>query len=131
MAAAAQARKAALFVAGAAVQRYMDAIRDEQEILMHLSNMVMETYAIDTAVHRLSKKGTTDLHADLARTYINDAMMRIESSGKQALAAVSDGDTLRTQLSALRRLLRWSPVNTVTARQRIAEFLTDQGRYAL
>ncbi len=131
IAAVAQAKKATLFVAGAALQRYMDAIKDEQEILMHVSNMVMEAYAIDTAVHRLSKKNSTDIHADAARTFINDAMMRIESSGKQALAAVADGDTLRTQLSALRRLLRWSPVNTVKARQRIAEFLTDRGKYAL
>jgi alkylation response protein AidB-like acyl-CoA dehydrogenase len=131
IAAVAQARKATLFVAGAAVQKYMDGIKDQQEILMHVSNMVMETYAMDTAVQRLLRQGSTGVHADVARTYINDAILRLEASGKQALAAVSDGDNLRTQLSALRRLLRWSAINTVQARQRIAEFLSDRGKYAL
>jgi len=58
-------------------------------------------------------------------------MGRVELSAKQVLAAVADGDALRTQLAALRRLLRWMPVNTVKARQRIADFLIDSGRYAL
>jgi alkylation response protein AidB-like acyl-CoA dehydrogenase len=131
IAAVAQAKKAALFAAGAAAQKYMDKIRDEQEVLMHISNMVMEAFGMDTAVYRLLKKGSTEIHADIVRTYINDAMTRIEFSGRQVLAAVADGDMLRTQLSALRRLLRWSPTNTVKARQRIADYLTDQGRYAL
>jgi alkylation response protein AidB-like acyl-CoA dehydrogenase len=131
IAAVAQAKKAVLFVAGIAAQKYMDALRDEQEVLTHISNMVMETFGMDTAVHRLMKKGSGEIHADVARTFINDAVGRIEASAKQILAAVSEGDTLRTQLSALRRLLRWSPINTVKARQRIADFLTDQGRYAL
>src|SRR5262245_212732 len=126
-AAVAQAKKATLFAAGAAVQKFMDGIRDEQEVLMHISNMVMETYAMDTAVYRLMKKGSADIHADMARTFINDAMTRIEVSGRQVLAAISEGDMLRTQLTALRRLNRWSPVNTVKARQRIAEYLTDRG----
>ncbi len=131
VAAVAQAKKAVLFVAGSALQKHGDAIKDEQEVLMHISNMVMETYALDTAIHRLMKKGSTDLHADVVRTFITDATARIEFSGKQVLAAASEGDILRTQLSALRRLLRWAPTNTVKARQRIAEHLTDQGRYTL
>jgi len=130
-AAAAQAKKAVLFVAGAAVQKYRDTIRDEQEISMHLSNMIMETFGIDTAVCRLMKQGSTDIHADAARTFINDAIARIEFSGKQVLAAVADGDTLRTQLGALRRLMRWVPIDTVRARQRIADFVTERGRYSL
>jgi len=130
-AAVAQAKKAVLFAAGSALQKYMNAIRDEQEVLTHISNMVMEAFAMDTAVCRLMKKGSNGIQGDAARTFINDSMARIEFSGKQILAAVAEGDMLRTQLSALRRLLRWSPVNTVKARQRIAEYLCDTGRYAL
>jgi hypothetical protein len=55
----------------------------------------------------------------------------VDFSARQVLAAVADGDTLRTQLAALRRLMRWLPVNTVRARQRIAEFLIDSNKYAL
>jgi alkylation response protein AidB-like acyl-CoA dehydrogenase len=126
-----QAKKALLFSAGAAIQKFGDTIKDEQEVLMHISNIVMDIFAMDTAIHRLTKKNAAGPHADVAQTFINDAMARIEFSARQTLAAVSEGDTLRTQLAALRRLLRWTPINTVKARQRIAEFLIDSNRYAL
>jgi len=129
--AAAQAKKALLFTAGAALQKYGEGIRDEQEVLMHLSNMVMEAYAIDTAVTRLVKMTSTDIHREVAATFINDAMGRVELSARQVLAAVAEGDNLRMQLAALRRLLRWTPINTVRSRQLIAEFLIDSNRYAL
>ena len=66
-----------------------------------------------------------------ALVHINDALSRVEFAAKQALAAVAEGDALRVQLAALRRLLRWTPVNTIRARQRIAEYLLDHDRYAL
>jgi len=131
MAALAQAKKALLFTAGSAIQKFADSIRNEQEVLMQLSNMVMEIFAMDTAVHRLRKKTASSVHDDVARTFINDAVGRVELSAKQVLAAVADGDALRAQLGALRRLLRWLPLNTVKTRQRIADFLIDNGRYAL
>ena len=124
-------KKALLFTAGSAIQKFGDTIREEQEVLMHISNIVMEIFAMDTAIHRLMKKSSTDLHADVTRTFINDAVGRVEFSAKQILAAVADGDTLRTQIAALRRVLRWTPVNTVKARQRVADFLVESGRYAL
>ena len=55
------------------------------------------------------------LHVDAARVFVNDAAMRIEASARQALAAMADGDTLRTMLAALRRLLKVTPINTVGA----------------
>jgi alkylation response protein AidB-like acyl-CoA dehydrogenase len=131
LAAIAQAKKALLFTAGAAVQKFGDAMRDQQEVLMYLSNMVAEIYAMDTAIHRVIKSNLQDPHTDVARTFINDAMSRVDFSARQVLAAVADGDTLRTQLAALRRLMRWLPVNTIRARQRIAEFLIDSNKYAL
>ena len=130
-AAVAQAKKALLFVAGSAIQKYADAIRDEQEVLMHLSNMVMEVYAMDTALCRVAKQAGPEIQTLALQTLINDAVSRVEFSAKQALAAVAEGDALRMQLSALRRLLRWTPINTVRSRQRIAEHLIAQGRYAL
>src|SRR5262249_50248264 len=116
---------------GSAIQKFADAIKDEQEVLMHISNIVMEIFAMDTAVHRLSKKNSSDPHVDVTQTFINDAMSRIDFSARQILAAVAEGDMLRTQLAALRRLIRWTPINTVKARQRIAQFLIDSNRYAL
>jgi alkylation response protein AidB-like acyl-CoA dehydrogenase len=130
LAAMTQAKKALLFTAGSAIQKFADSIRDEQEVLMHISNMVMEIFAMDTAIHRLMKKNS-DPHIDVVQTFINDAMSRVEFSARQVLAAAAEGDALRTQLAALRRLLRWTPLNTVKARQRIADFLIDSNRYAL
>jgi alkylation response protein AidB-like acyl-CoA dehydrogenase len=129
--AVAQSKKAVLFVAGAAFQKYMDNIRNEQEILMHLSNMVMEVYAMETAVCRLTKKGAIDVHAEVARTFVNDSIARVETAGRQVLAATAEGDVLRAQLSALRRLVRWIPINTVRSRQLVADYLIDHGRYVL
>jgi alkylation response protein AidB-like acyl-CoA dehydrogenase len=131
LAAVAQSKKALLFTAGSAIQKFGDAIREEQEVLMHISNIVMEVFAMDTAVQRLMKKNSDDLHADIARTFINDAVTRVEFSAKQILGALAEGDSLRTQLAALRRVLRWTPINTVKARQRIADFLVESNRYAL
>ena len=131
LAALAQAKKALLFTAGSAIQRFADSIRDEQEVLMHLSNMVMDVFAMDTAIHRVVKRAPSSLHGDVTRTFINDAISRVEFSAKQVLAAVAEGDAMRTQLAALRRLMRWMPINTVRARQRIADFLIENGRYAL
>jgi alkylation response protein AidB-like acyl-CoA dehydrogenase len=126
-----QSKKALLLAAGSAIQKYGEVIKDEQEVLMHLSNIVMDVYAMDTAVTRLAKKESSEIHHDVTRTFINDAISRIEFSGRQVLAAVAEGDALRMQLAALRRLLRWTPINTVRTRQRIADLLCDSDRYAL
>src|SRR5215471_10056183 len=131
LAAVTQSKKALLFTAGSAIQKFGDTIRDEQEVLMHISNIVMEVFAMDTAVQRLLKKNSSDLHADVVRTFINDAVSRVEFAAKQILGAVAEGDALRTQLAALRRVLRWTPINTVKARQRVADLLVESNRYAL
>src|SRR5207244_1507824 len=65
LAAVSHAKKALLFTAGTAVQKFADTIREEQEVLMHLSNMVMEIYAMDTAIQRLMKSNMAEPHADV------------------------------------------------------------------
>ena len=69
------------------------------------------------------------LHEDAARVFVNDASGRVEASAKQALAATADGDMLRTHLAALRRLLKWTPVNTVAMRRRLADATVAKGAY--
>ena len=71
------------------------------------------------------------LHVDAARVFVNDAAMRIEPSARQALAAMAEGDTLRTLLAALRRLLKVTPVNTVALRRRLADAAVARGGYPL
>ena len=69
------------------------------------------------------------LHVDAARVFVNDAALRIEASARQALAAMAEGDTLRTLLAALRRLLKVTPVNTVAVRRRLADEAVARGGY--
>ena len=128
-AAVAQAKKALLFTAGSAIQKFGEAIRDQQEVLMYISNMVMEVFAMDTALQRLLKNPDAEPQAHIVRVFINDAISRVEFAARQVLAATAEGDALRTQLAAIRRLFRWTPLNTIKARQRIADFVIDHGRY--
>jgi len=128
-AAVAQAKKALLFTAGSAIQKFGEAIRDQQEVLMYISNMVMEVFAMDTALQRLMKNPDAEPQAHIVGVFINDAISRVEFAARQVLAATAEGDALRTQLAAIRRLFRWTPLNTIKARQRIADFVIDQGRY--
>ena len=69
------------------------------------------------------------LQGDAARVQVNDAALRIEASARQALAAIVDGDTLRTMMAGLRRLFRQMPVNTVVLRQRLADAAVARGAY--
>ena len=119
-------KKVGLMALGLAMQNYRDKLGDQQEVLMYLADILIDTYAADSAVLRAQSaarsRGTrASLHADAARVFVNDAAMRVDASARQALAAMTEGDTLRTMLAALRRLLKVTPVNTVAMRRRLAD----------
>jgi alkylation response protein AidB-like acyl-CoA dehydrogenase len=127
-------KKAALMVFGIALQTYGQKLADQQEVLMHVADMLMDVYAADSAVLRAaaiseSKRAHASLHIDAARVFVSDAAMRIEGSGRQALAAMVEGDTLRTMLAALKRLFRVMPVNTAALRRNIADATVERGAY--
>jgi len=67
--------------------------------------------------------------ADLTLSFINDAVGRMETQARRALAATSQGDELRAQLGILRRLLRWTPLNGVAQQRRIAKRLCEVGNF--
>jgi alkylation response protein AidB-like acyl-CoA dehydrogenase len=124
-------KKAALMVFGLVLQTYGQAMADEQEVLMHLADMLIDVYSAESAVLRaraalLDHIPTASLHGDAARVFLNDAALRVEASARQALAAMADGDPLRMLLAALRRLLKSTPANTVALRRRIAD---EAGRH--
>ena len=132
-----QAKKLALFAAGAATQKYMQAIQDQQEVMGAIADMVIETYAMESAVLRAQKlverKGESAASLPLAmtRVYLSQAMEKIEAAAKKVIAAVADGDMLRTQLAILRRLAKYEPFNTIELRQQIAQKMIERGKYAL
>lgn len=113
---------------GAASQRYLDKLNDEQEVSSHIADAVMEAYAMESILLRALKlsAGEADgITIDIARVYTNDAVSRVESSAKQALAIIAEGDLLKTYLAALRRFVKYMPVNNVAIRRRIAAKLVE------
>ena len=131
------AKKLGLFVAGAATQKYMQAIQDQQEVMGAIADMVIETYAMESAVLRAQKiaerNGETaaSLPIAMTRVYLSQAMEKIEAAAKKVIAAVADGDMLRTQLAILRRLAKHEPFNTIELRQQIAQKVIERGKYTL
>ena len=128
-------KKIGLLVAGAAVQKYMMKLADEQEILASISDMVIEVFAMESALLRAMKSEEkvgdekSKLQKAMVKVYLNDAFNRVEGFARQALAAIAEGDTLRTQLSALKKLTRFNPVNTIALRREIADSVIKIGRY--
>jgi len=127
-------KKAALMIFGLAMQTYGQAMADEQEVLMHLADILIDVYSAESAVLRaraamLDGSPRASLHGDAASVFVNDAAMRVEASAKQALAAMTEGDQLRAMLAALRRLLKAPPANTVVLRRRMADQAVRVGGY--
>jgi butyryl-CoA dehydrogenase len=132
-----QAKKLGLFAAGSATQKYMQAIQDQQEIMGAIADMTIETYAMESAVLRTQKivanKGEAGAALPIAMTrmYLSQAMERVESAARKVIAAVAEGDMLRTQLAILRRLSKYEPFNTVELGQQIAQKMIERGKYTL
>jgi alkylation response protein AidB-like acyl-CoA dehydrogenase len=133
----AQAKKLGLFAAGAATQKYMQAIQDQQEIMGAIADMTIEAYAMETAVLRAQKiaetkgEGAAALPIAMTRVYLSQAFEKVESAAKKVIAAVAEGDMLRTQLAILRRLAKYEPFNTIELRQQIAQKMIERGKYTL
>jgi alkylation response protein AidB-like acyl-CoA dehydrogenase len=132
-----QAKKLSLFVAGAATQKYMQAIQEQQEIMGAMADMTIETYAMESAVLRAQKivetkgQAAASLPIAMTRVYLSQAMEKVESAARKIIAAVADGDMLRTQLAILRRLAKYDPFNTIELRQQIAQKMIERGKYSL
>ena len=129
------AKKVALMTLGTAAQKYMMKLGDQQEILMGIADVIMDTYAMETAVLRARKlvesqgEGASARYLDMTRVFCNDAVERIEARAKNTLAGMSEGDELRTLLAALRRFTKLQPMNTIAARQRIADEMIKGNKY--
>jgi alkylation response protein AidB-like acyl-CoA dehydrogenase len=116
-------KKVALMVLGTAMQSYGEKLADEQEVLTAAADILIDVFAADSVVARARAAAPprASLHADAAAVFVNDAAGRVEITARGALAAMTEGDTLRTLLAALRRFMKPAPINTVAARRRISE----------
>ena len=120
---------------GSAAQKYRDKVQDQQELLAAASDIIIDLYAMESVLLRTEKlissrgEAACSLQIDAARTFANDSFQRIEGHAKTALAAMAEGDELRTMLAVLRRLTRFTPFDTIGARRRIADSVISAGRY--
>jgi hypothetical protein len=112
-------------------------LQDQQEVLMSAADILIDTYAAESTLLRalrLADAGpapqtSSGLHHAAARVFVNDAASRVDAAAKTALAAMTDGDNLRTLLAALRRLLKVTPVNTVALRRQLADATVERRTY--
>jgi butyryl-CoA dehydrogenase len=131
----ANAKKIALFASGIASQKYMQALADQQEIMGALADIVIETYAAESALLRAQKmierqgESAAGLAVAVARVYLQQALEGVETSARKVITAVADGDMLRTQLAILKRLTKYEPFNTIALRQQIAQRVIEAGKY--
>ncbi|NCD71046.1 acyl-CoA dehydrogenase family protein [Mucilaginibacter agri] len=128
-------KKAVLLVAGAAVQKLMMNLGKEQEVLMNLADMVIETYVSESLQLRVEKlasqrgEGAVQDQIDIMQVYIRDAGDKIFKAGKEALNAFSEGDERRMIMVGLKRFTKTEDINTTAARRRVAAKLIEQNKY--
>jgi len=128
-------KKSFLLAAGAAMQKHREQLAEQQEIVGALADIVIDVYAAESSVRRAQKAETArgaqaaSAMADAARVFLYDAADRVEKQARTALAAVADGDTLRTQLVVLRRFLKREPADAVALRRNVAAAVTAGDRY--
>jgi butyryl-CoA dehydrogenase len=128
----ASAKKLALFTAGAASQKYMNALADQQEVMADLADIIIQVYALDSALLRARKLHARGLPlagtaTQLVRLYAAKAMEIVEMASRRIVAAVAEGDTLRVQLAIARRLARRIPEDVYATSRNIAQHLVEYG----
>lgn len=125
-------KKTTLLVAGTAMQTLGDALQHEQEVLSLVADLAIETFAAESALVRATGAATTRdgaLHETAAGVVVDDAASRVERAARTALAALAEGDVLRTHLAGLRRLLKVTPVNSVRLRRQLADAAVARAGY--
>jgi butyryl-CoA dehydrogenase len=133
----ANARKLSLFAAGAASQKYMQALADQQEIMGALADCIAQVYALESCILRAEKiraaRGDAAARQAIAMTryYAAKAIEIVDASARKVIAAVAEGDMLRTQMAILRRLGKHEPSNTIALGREIAAHVIQAGKYTL
>ncbi|HUS01776.1 MAG TPA: acyl-CoA dehydrogenase family protein, partial [Chitinophagaceae bacterium] len=128
-------KKAILMTAGAAVQKLMMNLQHEQEILMNIADMMIETFVAESILLRVMKlcdkngEAASQNQVDMMHCYLNDATDKVNKFGKEAINAFASGDEQRMMLLGLKRFTKSEPFNSKDARRRVADKLISEGRY--
>ncbi len=129
------AKKLAMLIAGAASQKYMQKLADQQEVMGAIADMVIEAFAMDSALLRARKyvaahgEEKAGLVIAMTQVYLEGAFNKLEAAAKKVVAAVAEGDMLRTQMAIVRRLAKHEPVNIIALQEKIASRVLETGKY--
>lgn len=130
-----QAKKAGLMVAGAAVQKFMQDLEKQQQIMMFLADMLIDVFAVESALLATQKlidnqgEEAAEYEIAMSKVYTFDALNRIHQNGKNALAGFATGDELKMMLMGLKRFTKIDPLNTIELRNKIADKVVEAGEY--
>jgi len=127
-------KKAVMLTAGAAAQKLMMKLEHEQEVLMNIADMAIETFVAESMllrVMKLAEKDNNSIYRDILNCYLYDTADNINKWGKDAINAFAEGDEQRMILMGIKRFTKAQPFNSKDARRRIADALIDQKRYFL
>jgi alkylation response protein AidB-like acyl-CoA dehydrogenase len=130
-------KKVILMVAGSAVQKLMQTLAKEQEILMNIADIAIYTYMAESVLLRVEKKietqgeVATELDIAIAKTYFFDIASKVEKSAKDAIMSFAEGDEARMMLMGLKRFTKTEVHNPKDARQKIAQILIEKNKYCL
>jgi hypothetical protein len=128
-------KKAGLMVAGAAVQKFMMKLSDEQEILMNLADMLIEGYVAESTLLRVEKlisqhgEQACELQKEMAMIYLHHAVNKAAAAGREAIASFAEGDEQRLMLMGLKRFTKIEAYNLKEARRKIANHVIEKGAY--
>lgn len=130
-------KKIGLIAAGAATQKYMEKLAGQQELVALIADIVIQIFAMESVLLRTLKKIQKDgkekseIHIAATRVYINDVFPKIDLLARQIFAAISEGEELKTQLMALKKLARYTPINCIDLRREIADSIIPTASYHL
>jgi len=132
-------RKIFLLAAGAASQRYMNALQDQQEVMADLADCVMAIYALDSAILRArklaaagsSRSSSASIAAVMTASYASEALATVDQAARRVLAASAEGDALGIQLTVLRRFSKATPVDEIALGRQVARYFIDSGRFRI
>jgi hypothetical protein len=128
-------KKAGLMVAGAAVQKFMMKLSEEQEVLMNLAEMLIEVYVAESILLRVEKlagirgEANVDIEKEMVRIYLHHATEKAAACGREAIYAFAEGDELRLMLLGLKRFTKIDPYNLKAARRKVADYVISKGHY--
>ncbi len=128
-------KKAGLMVAGAAVQKFMQKLGEEQEILMNMADMMIEGYVAESTLLRVEKlvakngEEASQIQIDMMRVNLHEAIEKAAAAGREAINSFASGDEQRMMLMGLKRFTKIEPMNLKDARRRIADYVIEKNEY--